>query len=317
MTRSLVLAVLLAACAPGAVAPAPSASAARAADATSTPVFTASTPTPQPSGTATSSPGLLPIVDAHLHYSREAWGPYPPARVAALMDAAGVRGAFVSSAPDAGTIELRAALGERIVPLLGPYRGPSDVPAWTRDPTVIPYLDSHVRPGVHKGFGEFHLARGQVALPTVQAALRFARRSGLFLHVHTDPNALEELLSDPSVGADSDVVWAHAGVTATTDQVEAQLARWPKLSVELSLRDDIAPKGELDPRWRALFLRYPDRFMVGTDTWVVGGAFTGNERWDVYADIVRGIRGWLTQLPPEVAERIAHLNGERFAALIR
>ena len=151
----------------------------------------------------------------------------------------------------------------------------------------------------------------------MQAALRFARRNGLFLQVHTDPVALEELLTDPTVGADYYVLWAHAGVTATPEQVESLVARWPRLSVELSLRDDVAPSGVLDPRWRALFARYPDRFMVGTDTWTVGGSFTGNERWDTYAEIVRGIRAWLGQLPADLAERIAHRNGEQFLARFR
>jgi hypothetical protein len=111
------------------------------------------------------------------------------------------------------------------------------------------------------------------------------------------------------------VLWAHAGETATPEEVDALLAQWPKLWTELSLRDDVAPSGQLDPRWRALFVKYPDRFMVGTDTWTVGGTFTGNERWDAYAEIVRGIRAWLSQLPTDLAEKIAHLNAERFVAL--
>jgi hypothetical protein len=52
--------------------------------------------------------------------------------------------------------------------------------------------------------------------------------------------------------------------------------------------------------------------MVGTDTWTVGGAFTGNERWETYAEIVRRIRGWLEQLPMETREAIAYRNAERF-----
>ena len=61
-------------------------------------------------------------------------------------------------------------------------------------------------------------------------------------------------------------------------------------------------------------MRHRGRFMVGTDTWTVGGTSTGNERWDAYAEIVRGIRGWLAQLPPAVAEDIAWRNAERFLA---
>jgi hypothetical protein len=323
MTRALVLAVLLVACAPTAVTPAPSASASASTSsasvtAASTPLVTASpssTPSPQPSPTATPTPGLLPIFDAHLHYSREAWGPYPPARVAALLDAAGVRTALVSSAPDEGTFRLRDLLGDRVVPTLGTYRSTGDVFSWPHDGAVLPYLETSYRAGVHKGLGEFHLNSGQVGLPVVQQVIAFARTRGLFLQAHADARAIAELLE--AVGSDYNVLWAHAGVTATPDQIEILLARWPKLWVELSLRDDVAPKGELDPRWRALFVRYPDRFMVGTDTWTVGGPFTGNERWDIYADIVRGIRGWLSQLPADLAERIAHLNAERFIAQFR
>jgi hypothetical protein len=319
MTRVLVLAVLLVACAPSAVTPSPSASPpgpTAIPSATATPAFSATpSASPQPSPTATSTPGLLPIFDAHLHYSRESWTAYPVERVRALLDATGVRTALVSSAPDEGTFRLRDALGARVVATLGPYRTGADLSSWTRDGSILPYLQSSFRAGVHKGLGEFHLGPGQVGLPVVQQTLAFASGRGLFLQPHADARAMSELLE--AVGADYHVLWAHAGVTATPDQIDALLARWPKLSVELSLRDDVAPGGVLDQRWRALFARYPDRFMVGTDTWTVGGPFTGNERWDTYAEIVRGIRAWLAQLPADLAEGIAYRNGERFVALFR
>jgi hypothetical protein len=54
--------------------------------------------------------------------------------------------------------------------------------------------------------------------------------------------------------------------------------------------------------------------MVGTDTWTVGGSYTGNERWDLYPDIVNRLRGWLMQLPEETRVAIAHGNAERFVA---
>lgn len=37
---------------------------------------------------------------------------------------------------------------------------------------------------------------------------------------------------------------------------------------ELALRTDVAPDGTLGPEWRTVFMRHPDRFVVGTDTWV-------------------------------------------------
>ncbi len=52
---------------------------------------------------------------------------------------------------------------------------------------------------------------------------------------------------------------------------------------------------------RSLFERFPDRFLVGSDTWV-------NERWASYGEIMAGYRNWLAQLPPDVAAKIAHGN---------
>ena len=61
------------------------------------------------------------------------------------------------------------------------------------------------------------------------------------------------------------------------------------------------PGRALTPEWRALFERYPDRFLLGSDTWVP-------ERWASYGDIMAGYRAWLQQLPPKVARQIAHGN---------
>src|SRR5438309_32643 len=304
MARALILAlVVLAACGGPAAVTTPTPSASAAATSSPTP---AATPSPSPSSTL----GLMPIFDAHLHYSRESWTAYPPEKIAAVMDSVGVRSALVSSAPDEGTFRLRAVMGGRIVPMLGPYRNGSDVFSWTRDGTIVAYVQSAYRPGMHRGFGEFHLLVGQTGLPVVKSVLAFAAQEKLFLQPHADARAVAELLG--VVGADRVVLWAHAGVTATPEEIDTLLARWPNLWTELSLRDDVAPQGKLDPKWRALLTKYGDRFMVGTDTWTVGGTYTGNERWDAYTQIVRGIRGWLAQLPPDVAEAIAYGNAERF-----
>ena len=303
--RLLVALVIASACAPVVTAPHTS-SPTLSAVATPSPA-----PTSSPLATPTPPPGVLPLFDAHLHYSAPAWQLYPPETVAKILDAAGVRSGLVSSAPDEGTFKLKAILGDRVIPMLGPYRNAADVFAWSRDPSIVPYVESSYRPGLHRGFGEFHLLVGQIGLPTVRAVLALAQRGKLFLQPHADVRALVELLT---YAPDATVLWAHAGVDASPDQIGALLTAWPKLSVELSLRTDIAPNGTPDPRWRELLIRHSSRFMIGTDTWTVGGTFTGNERWDTYGEIVKGIRGWLAQLPPDVAAAIAYRNAERFIA---
>src|SRR5438874_7747065 len=112
MARALILAlVVLAACGgPAAVVtPTPSASAA----ATSSPM-PAATPSPSPSSTL----GLMPIFDAHLHYSRESWTAYPPEKIAAVMDLVGVRSELVSSAAVAGSFRLNVVMCYRIVDVI-------------------------------------------------------------------------------------------------------------------------------------------------------------------------------------------------------
>ena len=302
----LVVFVLLTACGQAAVgSPSPSPTTTVAATASPSPTVSPS-PTPSP------TPSVLPIFDAHMHYSRESWVAYPPEKIQALLDSLSVTSALVSSAPDEGTFRLKAVLGDRVVPMLGPYRNGSDVFSWARDGTIVPYVESAYRAGQHRGFGEFHLNVGQITLPVVKSVIAFAQSKNLFLQAHADARAVAELMN--YVGADQIVLWAHAGVTTTPEQIDALMAKWPKLSVELSLRDDVAPQGQLDPKWRDLLLKYSDRFMVGTDTWTVGGSYTGNERWDAYATIVDRIRGWLMQLPDDARTAIAYKNAERFLA---
>jgi hypothetical protein len=60
----------------------------------------------------------------------------------------------------------------------------------------------------------------------------------------------------------------------------------------------------LSAAWRALFTKYPERFLLGSDTWIP-------ERWPEVPSIMQSYRAWLSQLPPDVAERIAWRNGAR------
>ena len=211
----------------------------------------------------------------------------------------------MSSTPDDGTIALYERAPEIVIPILRPYRGPGELATWTRDGTVVAYLMSRYRPGVHRGIGEFHLGPGEADLPVVRQVVAMAVREDLVLHAHADARAAEELLRiDPRAR----VLWAHAGLGEGAATVGALVDRYPRLLVELALRSDVAPGGELDPEWRALFLRHPDRFMYGTDTWVP-------ERWNALVDSAESARMWLRDLPEDVARAIAYGNAERvFAA---
>ena len=246
----------------------------------------------------------LPIFDAHIHYSQPDWAFYSPEAILKILDEAGVKTALVSSTPDDGTLRLHTKAPARIVPELRPYRTRDDIGSWYRDPGVLAYVEERLKKGVYKGIGEFHLYGGQTATPVIKRLVELAVEKSLVLHAHSDEAAVRELLAlDPRVK----ILWAHAGMSAGPDLVGALLDRFPTLWVELALRSDVAPSGQLDPAWRALFLRHPDRFMVGTDTWVTS-------RWADLPASTAAVRAWLNQLPRDVAEKIAFQNAERLFA---
>ena len=251
--------------------------------------------------TATPVAAQLPIFDAHVHYSRPDWDVYSPERALSILAAAGVRRAIVSSTPDDGTLKLHERAPKIVVPFLRPYRTPNDMGKWHSDPGVQAYVEDRLKRGIYRGIGEFHLSASDAGGPIVKRLAELATERDLFLQAHVDDVAIEKLLT---LYPKARFLWAHAGMSAPASTVGRLLERFPKLWVELALRTDVAPGGTLDPEWRAVFVKYPDRFMVGTDTWVTS-------RWEVMRDYHRDVRAWLGQLPRDVAESIAWKNGER------
>jgi len=250
---------------------------------------------------ATAQAQGLPIFDAHIHYSRPDWQVFTPERVLAILDQAGVQRALVSSTPDDGTLQLYAAAPQRIVPFLRPYRTREDMGSWPGDPAVQTYVEERLKRGIYKGIGEFHLSAAQADAPTVRRFAELAVQQQLFFHAHVDDVTIAKLLHlYPQVR----FLWAHAGMSAPATTVGRLLEQFANLWVELSMRFDVASGGQLDAAWRTVFLKHPDRFMVGTDTWTTS-------RWNDLVPGMQSVRSWLGQLPRDVAELIAYRNAER------
>jgi hypothetical protein len=101
----------------------------------------------------------LPLFDAHIHYSHDAWELVPPKQAIEILRKAGIKGAFVSSANDDGTQMLFAEAPDLIVPELRPYRTRSDVSTWVRDNDIVKYMEARLAKYKYAGVGEFHLYR--------------------------------------------------------------------------------------------------------------------------------------------------------------
>jgi Amidohydrolase len=241
----------------------------------------------------------LPIVDAHIHYSHDAWTVVPPKEAVAILRKAGVKRALVSSSNDEGTQKLLAEAPDLIIPALRPYRTRGDLGTWVGDQSIVAYVEERLGRHRYVAIGEFHLYGADADLPVPRRIVQLAQQHGLMLHAHSDADAVERLFrQDP----DARVLWAHAGFEAP-ERVRAMLRKYRNLWADLAFRTDHAPGGKLAPEWREAFLEFPDRFMVGTDTFVP-------ERWHFVPEHATWSRGWLAELPPDVAERIAWKNGE-------
>lgn len=241
----------------------------------------------------------LPIFDAHLHYSHDAWERLPPKEAIALLRQAGLKRAMVSSSSDEGTQKLFAEAPDLILPVLRPYRTRGEIGTWMHDNSIVTHLEQRLARYRYVAIGEYHIYGADADLPVMRRVVELAREHRLFLHSHSDAEAISrQFKQDPQAR----ILWAHAGFDAP-DKVREMLRRYPRLWCDLAFRSDHASFGKVDSGWRAAFLEFPDRFMVGSDT------FTP-ERWYYVAEHARWSRLWLADLPADVAERIAWKNGE-------
>ena len=241
----------------------------------------------------------LPLFDAHIHYSHDAVALVPPKQAVAILRQAGLRGALVSSSDDAGTQLLAAEAPDLIVPELRPYRSRGEIGSWMRDDAVISYLETRLARYRYVGVGEFHLYGEDADLKVPRRMVALARERGLLLHAHSDVDAIERLLRQ---WPEARVLWAHSGFDRP-EKVREQLRRHPRLWCDLAFRGDHASGSVVDPAWRAAFDEFPERFMIGTDT------FTP-ERWHFIPEHARFSRAWLGSLPPALAERIGWRNAD-------
>jgi len=259
---------------------------------------------------ARAEPYAGPLFDTHLHYNEEAFALFPVADVFARMQRSGVRAIVANSRPNDGTLALArsplaAAAGVTVVPFVRLYRNRADYTGWFADESVhamvLQQLAAGTSAGPFRGLGEFHLYDSANAEgPVARKLMRLAQDRQLAVLAHVDDDAIDRLLRD---APQARLIWAHTGIGgAPATRVRALLARYPSLLGELSYRPGLTDvDGHLSAEWKALISAFPDRFMIGSDTWI-------NARWGDYEKLMDAARLWLGDLPPAVAQRVAWGN---------
>ena len=168
--------------------------------------------------------------------------------------------------------------------------------------------------------GEVHLRQVSRKIdrdPTAPAftrVLETAARHGLPVIVHDELNdRAAAALGEALAGHPKTVlVLAHAG-EAPPAKLEPLLARHPNLVIDLSgMHFQRTPAlasetGPLDPSWKALIEKMPDRFVMGIDVWAAARLF---ER-AMLDRLMKWTRRILGELSPAAAEQVAYKNAAR------
>lgn len=241
--------------------------------------------------------------DAHLHYNQNVWKRLPAEQAIDFMLQNDIQRAIFSSTPEKGTEMLYEIAPERIIPFIRPYRSYADVMTWHHNPEIVDYIREQAKKGIYRGFGEFHMwfyhLDGQSIVPEL---MQIAADQGWALSAHTDIKTIEKLIQmQPTVN----VIWAHCGFSNPAAQIQALMDKYPTAYCDMSLYEKLTDEDDnITPEWKALLQRHPDRFMAAIDTYK-------EARWGELREHAEFIREWLAQLPPEVAELVAHGNVTR------
>ena len=240
-----------------------------------------------------------PLFDTHLHYNARDAEHLSPQQILTVLDRNSIQYALVTGMPARLALELHQQAPARILPLLGVYRSTADKETWARDAGLPPRIETQLKQGGWRGIGELHLFARDRHSPVFAKIIELAQHYRLPLLLHADPAVIDTVYEQ---APGHPVIWAHAGTFPYPDLIADYLTRYPALRVDLSVRDErIAPDGLFRDDWYELLVRYPDRFMVGVDTYSLS-------RWHTYDETAADIRQWLRVLPADVATRLAYGN---------
>jgi len=240
-----------------------------------------------------------PLIDGHVHYSHDAWDMLPPKEAVKVLREAGLKKVFVSSSSDDGTQMLYKEAPDIIIPVLRPYRKRGELSTWFRDETVDDMIADRLSKNTYAGIGEFHIFGEDTDLPVIRNIVKLANEYKVFLHAHSDADAVDRIFAqDP----DARVLWAHSGFVGP-EAISEMLAKHKNLWSDLAFRSEHSQEGKVPDQWRKLFTDFPDRFIVGTDTYAP-------ERWYYLVDHAAWSREWLNDLPDPLADNIAYKNAE-------
>ena len=266
-----------------------------------------------------------PFADIHLHYNWDQEEVIDPTTVVNRLKEENIVLGVVSSVPSDHALKLREAGGDWIIPIFSPYITPPHRQSWYLDKDVVKQAREGLENKKYFGIGELHLWSG---LPPRQdneillALFELAQQHDVPFLLHTESSDATYIIPICQKHDTVRILWAHAGGILKPNDVENAMQQCPNLWVELSARDPwryntlVDDQGKLPEAWRALIIKYPNRFMTGSDpVWGVTKTQRWDEPdegWDHLHELTKFHRKWMTELPSEVEEKVRLTNALEF-----
>ena len=265
-----------------------------------------------------------PVADMHLHYKWTQQDVTSPEDAVELLDQEGIVMGVVIGTPAELALELQSLAHKKIVPIFSPYREGGDWHRWAYDETTVSRARAALVSGRYQGIGELHVIGGFA--PAFEKAvvlkqlLQLAAEFDVPVMIHTEFSRPNFMLDVCRQFPDTRILWAHSGALLAPAAVDGVLERCSNVWGGLGARDPwrfvnnplTSEDGSLLTEWKALLLKHPKRFMVGSDpVWPVDQLDRWDEPdsgWQELGRFWAFHRGWLGQLPKPVARQIGCEN---------
>ena len=272
----------------------------------------------------------LPFADAHIHYNWDQKEVIDATAVVDKLRQSDVDFAVVSSTPSSLALELKRAGNDLIVPIFSPYTHELGRRDWYLNQRTVELAEAGLRQGLYRGVGEVHFMSGFKPRPNnkiFQQLMQLAGKYDVPVLIHVDSGNEQAFLKICLQYPRLSLVFAHAGGNLEARHIRRLIDTCDNVTIEFSARDPwrfdglTDAKGLLLEPWLELILKYPDRFITGTDpVWKVTRTQTwdqADDGWDYFERLIAYHRNWLAALPPQVQLKVAFENARRVYKLPR
>lgn len=265
------------------------------------------------------------FADVHMHFNWDQEELLSAQEALAILEKNNVTFAVVFSVPSANALKLSKISQGRVIPFFSPYITGHSRSNWYRDKRVLVLARKGLEEGLYQGIGELHVISGlgpRRDNEIFQGLLKLAAEFNVPFNIHTEASDYRFLKPVCEQHPEVRFLWAHAGGVLGPEHAEAIINAYPNIWVELSARDPhhygglVGEQGKLREGWKQVMIKYPERFMVGTDpVWKahqVNRWYEADEGWLHYDEFISFHRRWLKELPEDVEKKVRLENALKF-----